>query len=217
MASVRLISRLQLVNRLDVSKSVLYRDCENEQKLKPAMVGAKVDLDHKSARLYCAEHNYREPDIADLLKNERNKKPPAPEKSNVVLPPDNFDIVDPDDADSYLEMTLKEIITRYGTQPQFKDFVSASKNLLQMRGMEEEQARKRGEYIHRVHVEKLVALIDAMTKTLLSDVVSNLAISCTAQIKADATQPEIEETIRSNISRTIKTTKAQVVRGLRDV
>jgi hypothetical protein len=113
-------------------------------------------------------------------------------------------------------MPLREIVMRYGTQKQFSGLVGAAKNLLSMRGMEEEQARKRGEYIHRAHVEKLVGMIDSLQKTLLSDAVSNLATSTTAQVKAGATKSEIEKSMRNTISRVIKITKSQVVRSLRD-
>lgn len=214
MASNRLITRLQLSTRVSISKSQVYRDCEKGGKLAPAMVGQKVDLDHKSARLYCAEYDYQEPDVVAMARQTPKAKTPPP--ANVTLPPDEF-ADDPENAEAYLDMPLREIVMRYGTQAQFKEFVGVSKNLLSMRGMEEEQARKRGEYIHRAHAEKLIALIDSLQKTLLSDAVSNMATSAIAQVRAEATKPEIEKSMRNTISRVIKITKSQTVRALRDV
>ena len=120
-------------------------------------------------------------------------------------------------ANEYLDMPVRELIARYGTQSQFKDLAAAVKNLIQMRGYEEEQARKRGEYIHRVHAEKLVAMIDGMQKALLTDAVSNMANKAAVQVRAEADKTEIERSMRDTISRIIKLSKSQMVRSLRDI
>lgn len=211
MASSRLISRLQLSKRVAIGKSQVYRDCAKGGKLECALVGGEVDLEHQAARMYCAEHNYKEPDVVAISKGAPKPQQPA----NATLPPDEF-ADNPDNAEAYLDMPLREIVARYGTQPQFKNLVGSAKNLLAMRGMEEEQARKRGEYIHRAHVEKLVALVDSLQKALLSDAVSNMATTTEAQVKAGATRPEVEKSMRNTISRVIKITKSQIVRALRD-
>jgi hypothetical protein len=120
-------------------------------------------------------------------------------------------------ANEYLDMTVRELIARYGTQSQFKDLAAAVKNLIQMRGYEEEQARKRGEYIHRAHAEKLVAMIDGMQKALLTDAVSNMANKAMVQARADADKTDVERSMRDTISRVIKLSKTQIVRSLRDI
>lgn len=86
-----------------------------------------------------------------------------------------------------------------------------------MRGYEEEQARKRGEYIHRAHAEKLVAMIDGMQKALLTDAVSNMANKAMVQARADADKTDVERAMRDTISRVIKLSKTQIVRSLRDI
>jgi len=210
------------------SKSQIYRDCESGGDLYPALMGAggrnpQVDLDHKSARVYCAAHGYEEPDTAGIRKEAkaaaknkapRHSIPPPPREEDFEIEDDELDAEGPSEI---LQMTLYEIISRYGRNPQFKDYVSAGKTLLAMRGMEEEQERKRGEYIHRAHAEKIIAMIDSLHTALLTDVCTNAATSAMALVKAGESQRRVEEAFRSVISRTLKQSKDQLTRSLRNV
>ena len=181
------------------------------------MVGQHVDLEHKCARVFCAEYNYREPDVGQIRKDAAKANAPTYDAPpNVTIPPDESE-GDLENAEAYLNMPLREIVYRYGTQKQFKEFTTAAKHLIQMQGFEEEQARRRGEYIHRSHAERLVAMIDGMQKALLTDAVTNIATTVEAQVKSGTPKKEIEKSMRNTISRVIKTAKAQLVRSLRDV
>lgn len=217
----RLITKLQLVSRLKGrTKSPLYRDCEPGGPLHSALVGSKIDLDHQAARIYCAQYDYAEPDV--VAERKAAAQAEAKKRVPVTAPPlreEEFTAEEDDDADAeeILSMPLREVVARYGRQGQFKDYVTASKNLVQMQGLQEEQARRRGEYIHRVHVEKLAHLVDSLHKALLSDACTNIAHTTTALVKAGADPRKVEEAIRDTIGRIIKQTKAQVERGLRNV
>ena len=209
-------------------------------------MGVELDLDHPDVVTFCAQNDYQEPDLAimaaasrdagyrlamhnqkqvtdhaDKKRAEQDTKTPGAMNPNLAgfLPnPEDEDISDEDrSANEYLSMSLGEIVARYGTQPQFKNLTGAVKNLIQMRGYEEEQARKRGEYIHRAHAERLVAMIDGLQKALLTDAVSSMTNKASVQVRAGATQSEIENAMRDTISRSIKASKSQLVRALRDL
>lgn len=120
------------------------------------------------------------------------------------------------EAQKWLAMSVREVVARYGTFSRFKELANAAKSLVQMRGYEDDQARKRGEHIHKDHAERLIAHIDALHKALLSDTVTNVITTLQAQVKAGADKKELEKTLHTAISRTIKLTKEQSSRSLRD-
>lgn len=224
----RLISRAELSKRVRVNRSFVYKECNEGGALYAAMVGQKVNLEHPAAYAFCHKYDYQEPDQVEVAlaatkeqKEKEKQKRIAQQRAEVAprmdtLPPDAKDN-DDHDAEEWLNMPLREIIARFGTQAQFKEYVAAAKNLVHMRGQEEDQARKRKEYIHRVHAERLVVMVDGMTKSLLSDAATNIATTVEAQVKAGAEKTEIERTLRETISRTIKGSKAQLERSLRSV
>lgn len=240
----RLITRGALASRLSCSKSLVYKLAKKGMRLEHALVGDKIDLDHPDAVAFCAQNDYQEPDLALITaaameagrKHEKHNQQQVGQRRGAAVPkeqPPTFtqeqiapllEAFAPDDkadedrtANEYLDMTVRELIARYGTQSQFKDLAAAVKNLIQMRGYEEEQARKRGEYIHRAHAEKLVAMIDGMQKALLTDAVSNMANKAMVQARADADKTDVERSMRDTISRVIKLSKTQIVRSLRDL
>lgn len=219
----RLVSKLELSRRVSGrKKSSIYKDCEEGGQLHAAMVGDRVDLDHQAAKMYCAQWGYAEPDMAAVRKEAASKS-----KAPRVTEPkrDELDIVDygyVDDSDEksstdIMSMTLREVVKRYGKGIEFKEYTMAYHKLVQTQGLEEDQARKRGEFIHRVHAERLIAMVDSLHKALLSDAVTNIANSAMSLAMAGADRAAIESAAREPIERTIKSVKAQITRALRDL
>ena len=214
----RLISKGELARRVTCNRSYVYAQCKEGCKLHGALVGSQVNLDHPDAAHFCASYGYTEPDGAVIAQEVRSKST-KPRRAPPAAPPVDLEPPDVDDiaAGDLLEMPLREVVARFGTASNLKDFVSVVKNLVQTRGYEEEQARKRGEYIHRVHAEQLIVHIDGLQKALLSDTIKNMASRAIAQAAAGAPRQEVEEAMRKVISRQIKATKEQTQRRLRDV
>ena len=223
-APQRLISKGELARRVTCARSYVYSQCKEGGKLSQALVGTQVDLNHPDAAHFCASYGYSEPDGAAIAQKARAKatkpratSPKAPDPIHDPAP--NFDEPEPEDvtAGELLEMPLREVVARFGTASHLKDYVQVVKSLVQTRGYEEEQARKRKDYIHRVHVEQLVGHIDALQKALLTDAVKNMATRAATQVAAGEEQKEIEAAMRNVISRTIKAAKSELERRLRDV
>lgn len=220
----RLISKGELARRVTVARSYVYSQCKDGGKLSQAIVGTQVDLNHPDAAHFCASYGYSEPDGAAIAQKARAKatKPRATSpkaRDPIHDPAPGFDEPEPEDvtAGELLEMPLREVVARFGTASHLKDYVQVVKSLVQTRGYEEEQARKRKDYIHRVHVEQLVTHIDALQKALLTDAVKNMATRAATQVAAGEEQKAIEAAMRTVISRTIKAAKSELERRLRDV
>lgn len=220
------ITIAELARRVSCAKTYVYRQCKEGGRLFNAVLpGSRIDLNHPDAAHFCASFNYQEPDGAEIAKKVRaeTKKPrrSAPKAvdqypSALVEPtegPDPGDI----SAGELLEMPLRDVVATFGTASHLQGYVAVVKALVQTRGYEEDQARKRKDYIHRVHVEQLVAYIDALQKSLLTDTVRNMATRATAQVKSGESQLTIEESMCEVISRTIKSVKSDFERRLLDV
>lgn len=207
-----LLTRGQFAARIPgLGRSSVYRYCDGE--LAPALVEGMVNIDHPLAREFMGRHGYVDPNAPapdPKAKRAPTKKPlpPAP----VHTEEDDEDI----EASAWLDMPLREVVKRFGTGARFKDYLAAHYKLVQIQGLEEEQARRRKEYIHRAHAERLVDMLDSLGKALLSDAVTNIANSASALAKAGADRAAIEAAVRDPIERTIKTVKNQTIRELRN-
>lgn len=177
-----------------------------------------------------ARHGKKKPDplvVAARQSLESEPEPeddePAPQQKKITVngkPRSTAHHTPPDEIDrdiaatEYLDMPMRAAVLRFGDQSAFKDWTAAVFKLAQLKGMEEEQARKRGDYIQRDVAESVVVMIDALSKALLSDVCMNIATSAMNMAKAGASRNEIEHAVRGSIERTIKMTKQQAVKKL---
>lgn len=183
----------------------------------PLVVAARQSLESGGSETSDRKHNsldYNENDSgSDDLPASKKITVNGKQRSTAHhTPPDEIDrdIA----ATEYLDMPMRAAVLRFGDQSAFKDWTAAVFKLAQLKGMEEEQARKRGDYIQRDVAESVVVMIDALSKALLSDVCMNIATSAMNMAKAGASRNEIEHAVRGSIERTIKMTKQQAVKKL---
>ncbi len=230
----RLVGRLELARRLTgAGKSHVYNQCKPGGALHAAMIGDKVDLDHKNARLFCAEFGYVEPDMvaerakASTAARAKVKSEPnydrTPPKSD-ILPPSTYSYVPYDDSEddedamdakAYMDLPLREIVRRYGKQVQFKELVNAYKVLVSTQAAEEKMARDRKEFAHFSHLERLAMHIDGLHKMLLTDVAKNIADTAKTLSAAGASDSEVRHAVTKVLEQVIKMTKAQSERIIR--
>jgi len=208
-----LLTRGQFAARIQgLGRASVYRYCDGE--LAPALVEGMVNIDHPLAREFMGRHGYVDPNAPapdPKVKKAPTRKPQPAAPVNQVE--DDEDV----ETSAWLDMPLREVVQRFGTGAKFKDYLAAHYKIVQIMGMEESQARARGEYIHRTHAEKLLAYVDGLGKALLTDATANMVNTATNLVKAGAERPEVERAVRDVISRTIKSVKSQVERAIRDV
>lgn len=228
MKNQRLVGRLELSRRLaGVTKSTVYRQCEKGGRLYAAMVGDQVDLEHKNAKIYCAEFGYKEPNIAEerakAAAEARAKAKREPQYDSA--PPRQFDDLPPDDdeygyddadAEGMMDLSLRELVKRYGRRSQLKEYVAAYKILVQTQAAEEKMARDRKEFAHFSHIERLAMHIDGLHKMLLTDASKNIADTAKTLAAAGATDAEIRTAVTKVLEQVIKLAKSQAERTIRE-
>lgn len=236
--NARLISKAELLRRVERSRTRLYEDASERGVLRNALTpDGRVDLDHIDAVNYCHQYNYQEPnvkaEIDKALKAEREKlkAPKGPPTTAGRTPPppaltpdlaadlaaEHFGDNDEVPVAEYMNMTLNEIVHRFGTHPgKFLDYVRARKVLSEIQAKDEDSARKRGEHVPMSLVLNLEGHIDALQTALLAETTTAIRSKVTAMIKAGADESQIERTVHDLISRTIKTTKETTTRVIRN-
>lgn len=193
-------------------------------------VKKKPDMRELGKRSAEKRHGKKKEDPLVVAARQSLESEPEPEDDEPAPPPKTITVngtprstahhTPPDEVDrdiaatEYLDMPMRVAVLRFGDQAAFKDWTAAVYKLAQLKGMEEEQARKRGDYIQRDVAESVVVMIDALSKALLSDVCMNIATSAMNMAKAGASRNEIEHAVRGSIERTIKMTKQQAVKKL---
>ena len=241
----RLVSKAELLRRFNGkrSKTRIYTDFGASGNLAHCVAAdGRVDLDHIDVINYCHQYGYDEPDVkqevAKALAAERAKTnaPKGPDvrgkdlavtedvMRGIVTPDQSADAAsdewgDPDDIETaeFMNMSLKELIHRFGTQSRFLDYVRARKVLADIQAKDEEAARRRGEHVPLSLVLKLEGHIDALQTALLAETAVAIRSKVSAMVKAGADDKLIEKTVHDMISRTIQTTKSNTARIIRNV
>jgi len=224
MRNQRLIGRLELSRRLTgTKKSNVYNQCKPGGRLHAAMVGQKIDLEHKNAKMFCAEFGYVEPDIvaerakaakaATAKANGAPRYDTAPPRHDTIAP-DEYD--DDPDAVGFMDMSLRDIVKRYGKQAQFKEYVAAYKILVATQASEEKMARDRKEFCHFSHIERLAMHIDGLQKMLLTDAAKNIADTAKTLTAAGADDVAVRKAITKVLEQTISMAKSQSDRIIRN-
>ncbi len=229
----RLVTKAELLRRVNRTRPSFYRDCNGP--LKKAITDSDlVDLNHIDAVNYCHKYGYEEPDAIAIANAAREQDKQAAEREREAIPqtttgnftaeywPNGAPEAEYDDSDDQtaadiMRMTLEELVGRYGKQAEFVNYTRALKILTDTRAKEEDAARKRGEYIHRAHVEKVIQHVDALQVALLNESTLAIANKTRAIVKAGGEDKQIERGVHDIISRTIKGAKSTITRALRNV
>lgn len=115
----------------------------------------------------------------------------------------------------YLDWTLRDIVTHFGTDSTFKEFLTSTRVIEDIEAKRIKNAASRGDLISRDFVTShVLTLVEQMTVRLLSDVPRRLTTQLYAQSKAGIECGEAERDAREVISQIIKNVKNEAERNL---
>ena len=146
--------------------------------------------------------------------------PRNPRGPNVRTKPKSVEIGNPiavpEDIEAFADMTLRELISRFGTEVGFIDWLKATKHIEDINTKRITNAEKSGELVHRDLVKNgIIEPVNAAHLKLLSDGSKTIANRMTALHKAGATVEEIEKFVSDQISSFIIPLKKKIGRILR--
>ena len=191
--------------------------------LAPATEGKRIDANHAAAVAYLDRRAPGKPAPkkrdgrkkavpharGHVVRNEKRKRAPVWEPTGDGEIPDNIQ--------DFVDMTLREIIGRFGTETRFGDWLKATKQIEDIAAARIKNAASAGELVSR-HLVK-IGIIDPINSAhvrLLRDGSKTIAQRSTAMVKAGATPVEIEAFVEDQIASFIRPVKAKVRRALDD-
>lgn len=122
----------------------------------------------------------------------------------------------PEQISKYADMSLREIIEKFGTAPRFKDWLGAMKEIGVIEDRNLKIAETKGRLVSRDLVQRhIVGEIDAAHIKLLRDGSKTIAVRVAAMVGSGADQTDIERVVSDLISSFIKPMKIKVTRAIR--
>jgi len=122
------------------------------------------------------------------------------------------------DVEELVDMTLRELINKFGTAERFKVWLQARKSLVDIGAKEIANAEKRGKLIPRDFVEAhIIGNFNRVHINLMTDAAQTIARRLVGDIKAGASVEDCETFVSEQISRHVREAKATVERVLANV
>lgn len=182
--------------------------------LKNSCIGNCIDTLHPDAADYLKKRN-RE-DVAPPPKprgqavvKERKKKAAAAEPAEEMIP---------EEISAFADMTLREVISRFGSDARFTDWLKALATIENIEDKRLKNAKARGTLINRELVARgVIDPIDSMHRQLMTDGARTIARRVTAMHNAGRDMTEIERFVTGQISSFIKPVKPKIERAMRHV
>lgn len=123
----------------------------------------------------------------------------------------------PDDIENFADMTLREIIQRFGSDYAFLDWLKATKAIEDINEKRLKNAQTRGELVSRDLMKRgVIEPIDSAHIKLLTDGSKTIARRTVAMSGAGQPLEEIEKFVADQITSFIRPIKAKVARALRE-
>lgn len=123
----------------------------------------------------------------------------------------------PDDIKKFADMTLRELIQRYGTDVAFLDWLKATKQIEDINEKRLKNATTKGELVSRELVKiGVIDQINAAHTKLLTDGAKTIALRVVAMSKAGRAVDECEKFIVDQIGSFIKPAKVKMARALKN-
>jgi len=123
----------------------------------------------------------------------------------------------PEDIRDFADMTLRELIQRFGTDVAFLDWLNATKRIEDINEKRLKNAATQGELVSRTLVKTgIIDPIEGAHLKLLTDGAKTIALRVTAMHSAGLQLPDIENFVSDQISSFIRPMKAKIKRSLKN-
>ena len=124
----------------------------------------------------------------------------------------------PDEMEMFADMTLRELIQRFGSDIAFVDWLKATKLIEEINERRLKNAKTKNELVSRELVKRgIIEPIDAAHIKMLTDGVRTLNIKITTLVKSDETDKTKEDTISETITSFLKPVKEKIKKTLIDL
>ena len=129
---------------------------------------------------------------------------------------DNHEI--PEDMAAFAHLTLGELISRFGTDGAFVDWLKALKMICDIEEKNIKNAEKRGELVSRDLIKRgIIGTIEETFRRMLTDGAKTISADIAALSRTDASQSHMEQDAAEALAKFIKPCKAKMKRVINNV
>lgn len=221
----KLISKADFGRYAGVSPATVTRLAVG--RLKDAVTGHRVDLDHPCVIEYITEREDAQAKLPPPAPGVEDAKPSyvrgkvagketrkKESMDNLLTGGKTIQVV-PDEIKDFGNMTLNEIVAQFGTEEAFVDWLKATKSIEDINEKRLKNAATRGELVSRDLVRLgVIEPVEAAHLKLLTDGAKTIAKRVTAMNGAGRSLEEVEAFVVDNISSFIKPIKAKTRKAL---
>lgn len=211
--TTELIKRTDFALIADVTRGAITRACRPGGILAPACDGRRIDVAHPAAVAYITDKTGHPPPTALVMPEKpphKNKRPKP------VADTDGGMIEIPEDIQIYADMSLREIIERFGTMTAFNDHLAAIQKIEVINEKRLKNAQTEGVLVGREVVRtRILDPMETMCTKLLTDCAKTLSVRVPARYNAGDTPAQIEKQIADALGTHIKQMKTKVARAIR--
>lgn len=235
MGTRQLITKKHFAEIAGVSTAAITKATKPGKLLHKATVGEgtkmRIDPNHPAAKEYRDDRKQKgpkqpgdvtEPDGPDYSDDVTDLKPrgaAGAKESRKRLSLYNIDPADvPDNMQEFADMTIREVVTKFGTDYRMVDYLRALKEIETIDANRVKNAKARGELVHRdLIVKGVLEPIDSAHRKMLTDGAKTIARRSVAMIGAGKDADELEKFIAEQVTSFIKPAKAKIKRALENV
>jgi hypothetical protein len=150
---------------------------------------------------------------------KRKKQPPEPPAPPPPPPPsaeEMHQIIDiPENMNDMLDLSLREVIEKFGTDARLVDFLNAVQKIENINEKRLKNAKIEGELVNRQLVAKIIDIFNSANLKILKDGSKSIAAGVISKHSAGANQVECEAFASDIMSSFIKPAKERAVVALR--
>jgi hypothetical protein len=224
MGTRTLIKKSEFAQLANVSPAAIAKACRPGNGLYKALVGtgrkARLDPNHPAAVAYLGDQKQKKP--LDITEEEEQFSPQlttTAKENKKALSLYNIDPADvPDNMQQFADMTIREVVTKFGTDYRMVDYLRALKEIEVIDERRVKSAKARGELVYKELVTVgIIEPIDSAHRKMLTDGAKTIARRAVAMIEAGKPVDDLEKYIADTISSFIKPAKAKIKRTLESV
>jgi hypothetical protein len=121
----------------------------------------------------------------------------------------------PENIAAFANLTLREVVERFGTDVRFADYLRAVKELEGIQQIRIKNAKAEGALVNRALVQATVLdPIDSAHVQLMTDGARTIAARAVAMVKAGASVEELQEFVEKRVGSFIRPVKRRIMRAL---
>lgn len=222
-----LVNRKIFEKEFKINKGNFSRHFKDVNKLAPAADGDYLDINHKNVYHYLS--NLRKK--AMTLEEFKRRNPPylgeviirvandAPIKANGALKdayndPDFLNV--PSDIVEFLDLTLRDIFKKFGTQEKFYNHLKAVQSIVSINEKILKNAAIEGDLVSRDKVQKgVIDVVNSALLRLMSDGAKNITATAMSKHMAGDSMDTIEKHVSDVIGSFIKPMKSKINNALK--